>query len=82
MSSNEPIVNLVDLARCLKGRGRSPVSRSFIYAMKRAGYEFTHGKLTTVGSARQWLAANPEFRTTSYFDDARTRKEKPMAQAV
>jgi len=32
------------------------VNRNFITAMKRAGYQFTHGHQTTLNSAMEWRA--------------------------
>lgn len=43
------------------------VSRTFIFAMKRAGYTFTHGLQTTLESALAWRAAFPHFRARPYL---------------
>lgn len=39
---------------------------TYVYAMKRAGYKFSHGNRTMAIHALDWLQANPEFRTTRY----------------
>jgi hypothetical protein len=44
------------------------VSPSFVLAMKRAGYQFTHGHQTTLASALKWRAAFPRFRAYVYLE--------------
>ncbi len=50
--------NLYNATNLAKEVSRSP---AFVFAMKKCGYEFTHGRLTTRRSAMDWLAANPDF---------------------
>lgn len=45
------------------GRGRTYVS-----AMKAAGYAMRYGNRDTIGNALAWLEAHPNFRTTKYCD--------------
>lgn len=45
---------------------RMKVSRTFVCAMKNAGYQFSHGSYTTLRHALNWLRKHPEFRTTRY----------------
>lgn len=83
--SEEPLVTIKELAERLKGNGVA-VSRVYIYAMIAAGYQMTHGKLTTVSSARQWLKDHPEFTTTDYVRAAhngrRGGKVRDQAQPI
>ena len=53
--------NGVQLAKAL---GKSVV---YVTAMKRAGYRFTHGTMTTLESAHEWLATFPQFRASHYL---------------
>ena len=39
---------------------------TYVYMMKRAGYVFSHGNRTLFRHALEWLADNPEFRTTQF----------------
>ena len=39
---------------------------TYVYAMKRAGYKFSHGNRTMLAHALDWLQANPDFRSTRY----------------
>lgn len=54
------LLNTTQLARAM---GRS---RSYVVAMKRSGYEFSHGMLTTVQHANAWLKKHPTFRSSDY----------------
>ena len=58
-------------------------STPYITAMKRAGYRFTHGTMTTLESAHEWLAAFPQFRAHHYLvpgaPDRLPRLELPPA---
>lgn len=56
-----PLYNGIQLASAL---GKSP---TYVTAMKHAGYEFTHGTMTTLESAHAWLAAFPQFRACHYL---------------
>jgi hypothetical protein len=47
-----------------KGR-RIGRCRSYVYAMKSGGYQFTDGDVTTLMSALCWLQRNPAFKATS-----------------
>lgn len=61
-------LDCVDLAAALD---RHP---TYVYAMKRAGYVFSHGNRTLLSHALSWLAKNPSFRSTRYRGTAKTRK--------
>lgn len=62
-ASRGKLLGVSELAAKL-GRGRT-----YVWAMTRAGYEFTHGqgrrRRTTLESALDWLAAHPEFHLES-----------------
>jgi hypothetical protein len=53
-------LSIKDLCRKLD-RGRS-----YVWAMRKAGYKFTHGKRTTLASALLWLKENPYFCSNHY----------------
>lgn len=57
----EKLLNTNELAHAL---GRC---RGYVAAMKKAGYQFSHGMLTTVDHAYDWLNEHPHFRSTRYF---------------
>ena len=55
------LYNGVQLAKALGKQA------TYVTAMKRAGYEFTHGSMTTLESAHLWLATFPQFRANHYL---------------
>ena len=42
--------------------------RTYVWAMKLAGFEFDLGTRCTLGHARNWLALHPDFRTTQVVE--------------
>lgn len=56
-----PLYNAKQLA------GKLGKSQAFVTAMRRAGYRFSHGSLSTLESAHEWLAAFPQFRSSHYL---------------
>lgn len=57
-AARQRVVGAGELARRLNR------SRSYVWAMKRAGFKFTHGRRTTVDAALLWLEWNRDFVTT------------------
>lgn len=57
---NEVPVNAKDLGHQLNR------SKGYIFAMKAAGYVFSHGNRTLPSHALAWLADHPGFRCTEY----------------
>lgn len=58
------------VTRTYSARGlawRMNKSETYVHAMKRAGYVFTHGPETTYESAMEWRAEHPEFRITKWY---------------
>ncbi len=80
MSEDQIPVNASILAERIK-RGRS-----YVCAMKAAGYDFTHGNRTLVGDALKWLRKNPDFRSTAYHSSEkkadRKRQPRPLPATV
>lgn len=65
-----PIYNATQLAKKLG------ICRDYISAMKKSGFEFTHGMRTTLQSALDWIAEHPDFRLrTAYPSKAKKKKE-------
>jgi len=62
------LVNGVGLAAAMN------VSRTYVQAMKKEGYKFTHGNLTTVESGLEWKAAHPDFVIRSVYQKKRKAK--------
>lgn len=59
--SGAELLNCSEIATAL---GRN---RSYISAMKRAGYQMEYGTKDTLKNALQWLSANPTFRTALVY---------------
>lgn len=59
--ANPELLNMGELAAELRR------SRFYVQAMKRSGFQCSHGSRTTVKAALAWLAAHPDFRTTGAF---------------
>lgn len=72
MSEDQIPINATDLAASIRR------CRSYVSAMKAAGYRFTHGNRTLLRDALKWLRLNPEFRSTSYHAAAsKDHKRQP-----
>lgn len=70
-------LNIKDLAAAI---GRS---RSYVEAMRQAGYQFTHANRSLASDALRWLRRNPEFRSTSYrWGKKGASKRLPRPQPV
>lgn len=70
-----------DLLKARELASELKVSRTYVTYMRRAGYEFSHGRRTTYRSALAWLKANPRFRTQN-FRKANGRRWLGVAEAV
>jgi len=69
-----PLFNGVRLAL------RLGVSRSYVGAMKRAGFVFSHGRRSTAKAALVWLQEHPDFVFgDSYPRRSRSKKEPTLA---
>jgi hypothetical protein len=61
MTNSTDILNAKEVAASI---GKNP---QFVTAMKRAGYRFRYGRLTTRKHALEWLEANPGFIPSHYL---------------
>lgn len=48
------------------GETRTGRTHSYVCSMLNAGYRFTNGRLTTLGSAIVWLLEHPEFTSSAW----------------
>ena len=69
--NTSPHLNAKRLAQALNR------SVPYITAMKKAGYVFKYGTVTTLQHARGWLKAHPEFKCTQYFATHKHRAISP-----
>lgn len=63
-----------DLLNCKQLAERLGRSAAYVSAMRAAGYAFQYGKAgTTYRHALSWLAAHPDFSSTAYATEHRSR---------
>lgn len=67
----EKLLNTNELASAL---GRS---RSYVAAMKKSGYLFSHGMRTTLSHAIAWLGKRPDFKSTGYYQSSAKHDRSP-----
>lgn len=67
----ERFLTHAELAREMK------CSEWYVSMMKKAGYQFCNSRWTKVSHAREWLEANPDFKTTKWKMPAKRSQVTP-----
>ena len=61
----EELLNSKELGEKLR-RGKT-----WVWRLKKSGYSFKYGGLTTVWHCLAWLEKHPEFKSTQHYDTTR-----------
>ena len=69
-----------DLLNCTRLAEELDVWPGYVTAMRKAGYVFTAAYRTTLASALEWLADNPDFRAEHWLKAKPSKKQKGAAR--